>query len=205
MDEYVITDGSRFIYKNHRGQYVPTSCEAMADKYSYRQANGIRKNSLNRALKSAFYLEKYEPFTEEKQGVPVRENQFSLPEDDQSVRDGNIHYWIEKMSQLNGLRDEAMERQQQLKTQLKRINMEICDIEHYVEFYNLNACQGYKAYKMLKDRRIERRVVKDELFVLETILNKKISDSITEELDSVQNSIENRKYTPRYLSELFDT
>ena len=46
MAEYVITDGSRFIYKNHKNKYVPIGNEVMADKFSKKQADGVLNNSL---------------------------------------------------------------------------------------------------------------------------------------------------------------
>ena len=58
MAQYVITDGTRWIMRDRKGKYVPTSCEVLADVYSNKQANSIFQNSLSKALKSCFHLQK---------------------------------------------------------------------------------------------------------------------------------------------------
>ncbi len=75
---------------------------------------------------------------------------------------------------------------------------------HYIEFTNLNAAQGYKAYKILKDRRVKRRSIKNELQVLGIILGKKISETATDEIMKCIEGLDNRQYAPRVLQELFD-
>ena len=77
-------------------------------------------------------------------------------------------------------------------------------LKHYIEFVNLNAAQGYKAYKMIKDRRIIRRSIKNELDILNIILGKKISETATDEIQKAVSGMDNRKYEPRVLNELFD-
>ena len=89
-------------------------------------------------------------------------------------------------------------------SQLSKVDQELSDIDHYIEFVNLNAAQGYKAYKMIKDRRIIRRSIKNELEVLNIILGKKISETATDEIHKAINGMDNRKYEPRVLNELFD-
>lgn len=201
MAQYVITDGSRWIMKNHAGKYVPTSCEALADIYSNKQADSILKNSLSKALKSCFYVEKIDKppelvkqITQEK----VNENT-ETPSNSE-----NIQYWVDKVSDLNGLASEALHRKDNLLSQLSKIDQELSDIDHYIEFVNLNAAQGYKAYKMIKDRRIIRRSIKNELDVLNIILGKKISETATDEIQKAISGMDKRTYEPRVLSELFD-
>lgn len=116
----------------------------------------------------------------------------------------NVQRWLDKVSELNGLRNDATKRKEELCKQLSDVDKELSDINHYIEFCNLNAAQGYKAYKMVKDRRIKRRSIKNELVVVDAILEKKISDSITEEIEKVIRGLDERMYKPRVLNELFD-
>ena len=201
LAQYVITDGSRWIMKNHAGKYVPTSCKALADIYSNKQADSILKNSLSKALKSCFHLQKIDKppelvkqITQEK----VNENT-ETPSNSE-----NIQYWVDKVSDLNGLASEALHRKDNLLSQLSKIDRELSDINHYIEFVNLNAAQGYKAYKMIKDRRIIRRSIKNELDVLNIILGKKISETAIDEIQKAISGMDKRTYEPRVLSELFD-
>ena len=201
MSQYVITDGSRWITKNRNGKYVPTTCEALADTFGNKEANSVYNNNLSKALKSCFRVMKVDKppelvkqITQEK----VNENT-ETPSNSE-----NIQYWIDKISDLNGLASEALHRKDNLLSQLSKIDQELSDIDHYIEFVNLNAAQGYKAYKMIKDRRIIRRSIKNELDVLNIILGKKISETATDEIHKAITGMDNRKYEPRVLNELFD-
>ena len=201
MSQYVITDGSRWITKNRNGKYVPTTCEALADTFGNKEANSVYNNNLSKALKSCFRVMKVDKppelvkqITQEK----VNENT-ETPSNSE-----NIQYWIDKVSDLNGLASEALHRKDDLLSQLSKVDQELSDIDHYIEFVNLNAAQGYKAYKMIKDRRIIRRSIKNELEVLNIILGKKISETVTDEIQKAISGMDKRTYEPRVLNELFD-
>ena len=201
MSQYVITDGSRWITKNRNGKYVPTTCEALADTFGNKEANSVYNNNLSKALKSCFRVMKVDKppelvkqITQEK----VNENT-ETPSNSE-----NIQYWIDKVSDLNGLASEALHRKDDLLSQLSKIDQELSDIDHYIEFVNLNAAQGYKAYRMIKDRRIIRRSIKNELDVLNIILGKKISETATDEIQKAISGMDKRTYEPRVLNELFD-
>ena len=201
MAQYVITDGTRWIMQDRKGKYVPTSCEALANIFGNKEANSILQNNLSKALKSCFHLQKIDKppelikqITQEK----VNENT-ETPSNSE-----NIQYWIDKVSDLNGLASEALHRKDNLLSQLSKVDQELSDINHYIEFVNLNAAQGYKAYRMIKDRRIIRRSIKNELDVLNIILGKKISETATDEIQKAISGMDKRTYEPRVLNELFD-
>ena len=87
-----------------------------------------------------------------------------------------------------------------LNGELSRLNEEITDIEHYIEFSKLNVSDAYRAYKMLRDTLQERRQVKDNIRVVKEMYeccNVKRLAEVREELD-------NRVYAPRRLSRLFE-
>ena len=201
MAQYVITDGTRWIMQDRKGKYVPTSCEALANIFGNKEANSILQNNLSKALKSCFHLQKIDKppklikqITQEK----VNENT------ETPLNSENIQYWIDKVSDLNGLASKALHRKDNLLSQLSKVDQELSDINHYIEFCNLNAAQGYKAYKMIKDRRIIRRSIKNELDVLNIILGKKISETATDEIQKAISGMDKRTYEPRVLNELFD-
>lgn len=201
MAQYVITDGTRWIMRDRKGKYVPTSCKALADTFGNKEANSILQNNLSKALKSCFHLQKIDKppklvkqITQEK----VNENT-ETPSSSE-----NIQYWVDKVNGLNGLASEALHRKNELLGQLSKVDQELSDINHYIEFCNLNAAQGYKAYRMIKDRRIIRRSIKNELDVLNIILGKKISETATDEIQKAISGMDKRTYEPRVLNELFD-
>jgi len=90
-----------------------------------------------------------------------------------------------------------------LNQEIQTCSLEIADIEHAAEFYTLSASQGYKLYKMLHDVRCKRRTCKDELLIIEAVLESKLN---SKELKNVENRIkglDKRKYLPRVVNELF--
>lgn len=183
MAQYVITDGTRWIMRDRNKKYVPTSNEALADVFGNKEANSVDKPPA--LIKQISHEE-----------VKLNTETVSIAE--------NIQYWVDKVSGLNGLAAEALYRKEELINQLSEVDKELCDINHYIEFCNLNAAQGYKAYKMIKDRRIKRRSIKNELDVLNIILGKKISETATDEIQKAISGMDKRTYEPRVLNELFD-
>ena len=223
MANYVITDGTRWIMKDRKGKYVPTSFITLADLYTKKQADAICNNSLSKALRGIFHVEKVNDVIP-KQIKPVTEK--DIDETEKVMVSENIQHWLNKVSDLNGLANEALNRKDELVQSLSNIDKELCDVLHYIEFCNLNAAQGYKAYKMIKERRIirrnlnaaqgykaykmikERRIIrrniKNELNVLNIILSKKISETATDEINKCVAGMDKRTYEPRVLKELFD-
>lgn len=86
---------------------------------------------------------------------------------------------------------------------LSRIDQEISDIIHYIEFYNFSASNGYKLCKELKDLRLKRRDIKNQLEVIDIISNhcNPLAEGKTNKAIC---DIENKQYTPRILKELFE-
>lgn len=201
MAQYVITDGTRWIMRDRHGRYVPTSCEALADVFSNKQATGIFQSNLSKALKSVFRVQKID----EPSKLIKQISQETAQKNTERVSNAeNIQRWIDKIDGLNGLATEALHRKDELVQQLSKVDQELSDVNHYIEFCNLNAAQGYKAYKMIKDRRIKRRSIKNELQVVDIILSKKISETATDEIQKAIAGMDHRTYEPRVLNELFD-
>ena len=88
--------------------------------------------------------------------------------------------------------------------EMSEIDKEITDIEHAAEFYNLNAAQGYKLYKVLHDARIRRREIKNKHDILQWVISKKVEKLSNNALNGQIRNIKARTYTPRVLKELFN-
>lgn len=106
--------------------------------------------------------------------------------------------WLDRIVSLSNLAKDARARQIELCIAQSELDKRKVNLEHDIELTEkVNACDGYKKYKELKNLLEERRKVKDELFVVGTILGSKL-DSIADE--SVEKSTEkftNRKFTYR--------
>lgn len=201
MANYVITDGTRWIMKNRNGNYVPTSFESFADIFSKKQAENIYKSSLTKALRGVFHVEK----TSEEvpaQVKPVTDK--DIEETGKVMVSEDIKYWLDKATDMSNIANEAINRKRKLCQELSLVDKELCDILHYIEFCNLNAAQGYKAYKMVKERRILRRKIKDEISILDSILDQKVSQTAKDTIQKTAEKMDKRTYEPRVLRELFD-
>lgn len=86
---------------------------------------------------------------------------------------------------------------------LSKIDQEISDIYHYIEFNNLDAYKGFKAYKLLQSTLIRRREVKNELLRIQIFTETTVPDLFNGRLEQRMNGINNKTYKPRVLTELF--
>lgn len=57
-----------------------------------------------------------------------------------------------------------------LKSEISRLDDEINSVLNYIEETNYNAAQGYKVYKVLRDKQVERKALVKEVACLESIL-----------------------------------
>lgn len=195
---YVITNGTEYIMKNRSGKYVTIRNAAMADEFKKEQAQKILNNQIPKKIRKGMCIEKIDDG--KKKELPEIETHkdldFELSQD--------IKEWVKKIQDLNGLYKEAESKKEMLEVSLHNIDNKINDLAHYVEFGSLNACQGYKVSKKWHDLRCERRQIKNELEVITFILNTKIINTIDCEIDKLITKINNKKYKPRTLQELFD-
>lgn len=86
-----------------------------------------------------------------------------------------------------------------LNSKLSDISQEIVDLEHYIEFSKLNACEGYHAYKMLQDTLKKRRKIKDSITAAQSLYE----NCDVDKLSSCNDYLHNRTYNPRKLTALF--
>lgn len=199
MARYVITDGKRWIKKDKKGRYLPTTCGSFAEEFSKDKADKVLNNSLAKGFRSIFRIERVNDVP--KNVKPVSKEDLAKTEKVQVSE--NITRWIQKIESLNGLFDEANKRNNVLASDLSKVDKEILDLLHYIEFTKLNAAQGYKAYKMIKERRIRRRHIKNEMEVLNIILEQNTKE-ISENVKCKLKELDERTYNPREIEELFD-
>lgn len=85
----------------------------------------------------------------------------------------------------------------------RQIKKEICDLYHYIEFYDLSAAEGYKAYKALQTRLQKRREIKNTLIRFNIVSQATPDDIINGNLERRLSGLNNRKYECRAIPELF--
>lgn len=110
---------------------------------------------------------------------------------------------IDKVKEISIFIKEIEERKVYLEKIICITELEIIDIEHAAEFYDLNASQGYKLYRMLHEVRKKRRTYKDELQQIELILGTEITESNFNDLEKRITGMDYRTYVPRVNKKLF--
>lgn len=202
LKNYVLTDGDRFIYRNHQGKYVPASGESMAEHYTKAQAENVLKNCLAKPLRKIFRVQKI--VVADPKEVKALTNA-QLNENAEKVMETDyVAQWLVKLEELNGLADEASQRREILRKELSKVDQEKSDEEHYIELVNCNAYQGYLAFSRLQKIMRRRRTIKNELTVLNIICEKEIGKVASDEIKEQIAGLDKRKYHPRQKAELFD-
>lgn len=194
MDNYVIADKNKsvWVYKDKSNSYSLTTDKNRALIFDDEPAaNAVFKNNLSKFLKS--------------KGVVVQKiaNNVSVATTAPSQEFTGSKYIISVLSdavaKLNC-------RHTTLVDELSKYDRQRSDIEHYIEFNSgkLNACDGYKAYKMLQDVLIERRKIKDELSMIQVVRDKMAFPEDIANINEKVQELESRRYVPRELPHLFE-
>ena len=91
-----------------------------------------------------------------------------------------------------------------LVTGQRKAELEIEDIEHAAEFYNLDASHGYQLYKLLHDARVRRRKCKNAIAWIDYILEQAPDRFIENDPSPRIAGTRSRDYAPRELPALFE-
>lgn len=81
---------------------------------------------------------------------------------------------------------------------LSRVDLELQDLEHIIEFTTFDACKGYKLAKMIKDKREERRNIKNKMQMLDNMTGVINEDIIKKALKARDSIIEHKPYEPKF-------
>ena len=83
------------------------------------------------------------------------------------------------------------------------IDKQISDILHYIEFYNFSASDGYKLCKALKELRLRRKDIKNELDLIGIITTHTCNNIANGNTNKAIDNLGKRQYAPRVLNDLF--
>ena len=225
MIVYVITDGKGYYAtQNVAGRYFPVcSFEGCVQFDSYAKAKNTLKSCLGKSFNRKFHVEEVVIDDPPVLVHPAQENDAEVLDiiqvvDEKSTKDASridaikdlvdeplVENFVPKVHEslkaALDILEEAYREKEFLNNRLRVIDCEISDVEHYTEFSEgLNVYQGWLAYKLLKRRLEERRIIKDELMMLNN------ADETIESLKKAVHQIDgmtNRQYSPRVLKELF--
>ena len=214
MPRFMITDGhGLYLRRDVSGNYVPVRNKALGDVWEQRgKVSNVLSNCISKNLRNRYRIIEIEdaiiPKSEE---ITNRINMVIKSKDDVAKRIGNEPIEDNQLSNLSvnidnfaGFVQNAEQRKEVLVTALSDVDKEISDINHYIEFGQFNAYQGWLAFNMLRGRLKKRRKVKDELQILTQLGECKVNSSMIANIKSAIGKLSSREYQPRKLNELFE-
>lgn len=109
-----------------------------------------------------------------------------------------VQGWLDRVKECNGLAKDAASRKSELLSQLSNVDKELSNCLHEIELTgNMNACDGYKEYKRAKTILKRRRIIKDELSVVDSILTSNLQSMATDRIQKVVNGLGKRRFVIR--------
>lgn len=207
MNGYAITDEKKTIWlcKDKSGAYSLTTNRNIAEIFESKIiADRVFKSNLSKLIKSKGVTVQA---VELHVGSAVQKDQKATKEvvspAEATIHPASSQYIVSVLSEAA---TKLNNRHTVLSDELSKYDRQCSDIEHYIEFNagKLNACDGYKAYKLLQDVLVQRRKVKDELEILKVVKDKMaIPDDMTS-IDARIQALSARRYEPRELKWLFE-
>lgn len=207
MALYVITDGNKnYIRRDIDGKYVAARSRALADEFLEKwKAEKVLKNNLTPKKRKLYRV------VEEDVGFTVvkkpEQDQAEKPKEEKKPEQLLLSPQIEELrKKIEGVKkfiDDADNRRSELSDLLSNTDKEITDIQHYIEFSDINGEDIASTYNMLKTRLKNRRQIKNELSVLRQLAECKMDASMFGDLLTVISDLDNKTYVPRVLTSLF--
>lgn len=192
--QYIITDGK--LYISAKGGIHTEQGLKDATKFELDKANNVL-NSIPKFLRRSEW--KVEPFIDENVEKVNKQIDKSM-EEYKGLTDNIFDKMMDVETYVTNLKKYLVV----LDAELDRIRLEIIDIEHAAEFFDLDLYKGWKLYKMLQDARKRRRKFKDEKAKIEYILRSNFVDCTNSAITNYIKSLDDRQYSPRVLQELFN-
>lgn len=193
---YIFVDGNIYLGMS-KNNYIPVKDKEDAKKFQTEShAKNILQSSVPKILRKSYNwnLEEVEEVKTSNSTTKVNTQYTHVDIDDLKE---SINSLSGKLSTLQGNKEWLIEEESNLDKQ-------ISDILHFLEFNTFSACEGYKLCKALKELRLKRREVKNELEII-NILNCHTCNNIANgNTNKAISGISNRHYTPRVLTKLFE-
>jgi len=203
MVQYVITNGKEYL-RNESGKLVPVRDILLSEKFdSLYKATRVLNSSINKKKRKNYKVKEIDDSNiqkrvDEKPDVKVINEIISA-----TVTEADI---LGLANQLTEMRDGIVNvenRREELIVAVSDIDKQLTDIRHFIEFNDFETSIEHDVFRLEKAKYSERRAIKDELHIINALLDGKIKSIHVDEVLEVVNKMNERIYTPRVLTELF--
>lgn len=199
MDYVIKNDRNLYIRLNKQG--LPVACgQSNKGLFTNDKARNIVDNLPKHLKKLRFKVEAIPDTVKPK----VVETPKVLVKDAYEQAIG-ISSWLNKFGEYSKTIDDAKARKEDLLLSLSNIDRKLSNELHKIELEAWkNACSGYFEYKEIKHITEERRKIKDELFILNCILDTDCKNLTLNKLDTLSNKLASRKFVYRIVEDESD-
>ena len=204
---YFIVDGSGNYYRvNDRNELIAVDNREDASVFSFVEAN----QRIGGGKKAHFYSVIPVKTQEEPKATIAKNTTMQMRHKTKPelpfIYDRMHIDWDEYLTYFCDLTLGIKDYQEELKHSLNDLEMQICDIMHYIELYDMDEYESIRMVDLLKECREQRRDVKDEMIRVECF-QKSIGTSanvtkVKEEMVQIK-KLSTRTYHPRKLKALF--
>ena len=197
--DYIITNSSKKLYIRLDDNGYPITCDKrLAQHFKSSKAKNILDNLPKTMKKFHFRIVAVPEIVPDKdEEVPLKVLQKDY------VPSKNITRWIEKFGMCDDILMGAKQRKEELLSELSNVNKEFTNIIHQIELEDkVNMYIGWQERNDIKANREKRRIIKDELMIVENVL-REVNPSCfkRENIKKAVDGLSNRKYTFRVVEE----
>lgn len=224
---YIVDECGNYYRINGNNQLVVAGSREKAGVFNFNEAIDRIGGGKKGHFYSTIPVEEHEEENNETLSANTKQNIHPMPDledayysdeeqDDASLYEGDIKMslpydmkrinWIEYLTHFCYIASSINNYQDELNQALSNIDMQICDIMHYIELYNMNEDDSIRMIKLMKELREQRRDVKDEMVCIDNFERAiGTSNNIVKVKDSIKQikKLSTRKYHPRKLQALF--
>lgn len=213
--DYIITTSNKknFIKLNKNGTPEVCTSKCNAQKFEYLKAKNLLEHLPKTMRKFHFRVEAVPEIAPKNKAV-LNDNQLEkkvinkeTSVIEEYVPSESVTRWVDKFGSCEDTLNEAKQREKQLIKELHKKDDELLDILHIIEIEKpKDLYKGWLLYKRIKRNRKERRDIKDEIMIVENVLNS-LTDTSCLHRKNIQKAINglfNRKYTFRVVEEVSD-
>lgn len=199
--DYLITNSSKNLYIRLDDKGHPVTCvKSLAQRFESSKAKNVLDN-LPKTLKNFHFKIKAVP---EVETVVVHKDDDNNEERDKVLISTcymipkRVNQWVERVKNCNDLAKDADKRKGELIEALSNVDKDLSNCLHKIELTKWkNGCDGYKEYKAVKSILERRRGIKDELTVVQSILESNLQSMASDRIEKVVKRLENRVFNIR--------
>ena len=211
---WLITNGKTYLNRNSKGVITATANINHAAKFTDRKQAETFLVNVPKSFKNLGYfcvLTEFRGAKSTTQSADETQEGAEMQAMPKSIRGLTIDddilngaAFLDHVKEYQSFVSRAVNQRASLVEALDRVDAELLDIEHAIEFSQCNAPQGYRFYRLMRDTRRRRRQYKDAIRRIDILLEDGRQENVlAPSLVPALKGLENRKYLPRALPELF--